>query len=137
MAELKVISLEEIKKKAEGVVIEIPDWTPGAQIAVRVKAIDMTPHIMKLEKMPNVLKVAATEVFNGSGKKTGKSDKALEDIGFENMDAMLPIIDGVVADVLIEPTFEEVQKVYPLTMEQKMVLFKFAMGGLEKLDSFR
>ena len=30
-----------------------------------------------------------------------------------------------------------IQAVYPLTLVQKMELFRIAMGGIEKLDSFR
>jgi hypothetical protein len=65
MTEKKVISLEEIKQKALGTVIEISDWEPGKKICVRVKAIDMTPHILSMESLPNMLKASAHEMFNG------------------------------------------------------------------------
>lgn len=137
MGELKVISLEEIKAKAEGSIVEISDWIPGKKIAVRVKAIDMTPHILKIDKLPNVLRDSASEVFNGKQM----SDKQMADLT-NNMDSesfskMIPIIDGIVKEVLVEPKFDDIQAVYPLTLMQKMELFRVAMGGMDKLDSFR
>lgn len=137
MSELRVISLEEIKAKAEGTIVEISDWIPGKKIAVRVKAIDMTPHILKIDKLPNILKDTATEVFNG--KQT--SDKRIADLtnslDQDSISKMIPIIDGIVKEVLVEPKFDDIQAVYPLTLGQKMELFRIAMRGMEQLDSFR
>jgi hypothetical protein len=137
MSELRVISLEEIKAKAEGTIVEISDWIPGKKISVRVKAIDMTPHILKIDKLPNILKNSATEVFNGKQM----SDKQIADftnsIDQDSFSKMMPIIDGIVKEVLVEPKFDDIQAVYPLTLVQKMELFRIAMGGMEKLDSFR
>jgi len=137
MSELRVISLEEIKAKAEGTIVEISDWIPGKKIAVRVKAIDMTPHILKLDKLPNILKDSATEVFNGKQM----SDKRIADLtnsmDQDSISKMIPILDGIVKEVLVEPKFDDIQAVYPLTLGQKMELFRIAMQGVEQLDSFR
>ena len=137
MSELKVISLEEIKAKAEGKIVEISDWIPGKKIAVRVKAIDMTPHILKLDKLPNILKDSATEVFNGKQVSDKKIADLTNSMDQDSFSKMITIIDGIVREVLVEPKFDDIQAVYPLTLRQKMELFKIAMGGIEKLDPFR
>lgn len=137
MPELKVISVEEIKQKALGTVIEISDWEPGKKICVRVKAIDMTPHILSMENLPNVLKASAHEVFNGKQSNGKQMDAIVGAIDKESIEDMLPIIDSIAKAVMVEPTFDEVQAVYPLTLTQKMEIFKYSMGGIEKLDSFR
>lgn len=137
MSELKVISLEEIKAKAEGKIVEISDWIPGKKIAVRVKAIDMTPHILKLDKLPNILKDSATEVFNGKQVSDKKIADLTNNMDQDSFSKMITIIDGIVREVLVEPKFDDIQAVYPLTLRQKMELFKIAMGGIEKLDPFR
>jgi hypothetical protein len=137
MTEKKVISLEEIKQKALGTVIEISDWEPGKKICVRVKAIDMTPHILSMERLPNVLKASAHEVFNGKQSSGKQLDAIAGAIDKESIEDMLPIIDGIAKEVLVEPTYDEIQAVYPLTLTQKMEIFKYSMGGIEKLDSFR
>ncbi len=137
MSELKVISLEEIKAKAEGKIVEISDWIPGKKIAVRVKAIDMTPHILKLDKLPNILKDSATEVFNGKQVSDKKIADLTNSMDQDSFSKMITIIDGIVREVLVEPKFDDIQAVYPLTLRQKMELFKIAMGDIEKLDPFR
>lgn len=137
MTETNVISLAEIKERAKGTIVQIPDWEPKKHISVRIKAIDMTKHIMKLDKLPNTLKGSANAVFNG---ETG-SDKAIDDltndIGADAIADMLPIIEGVAKEALLEPTYSEIEEIYPLTLVQKMELFKIAMGGMQELESFR
>ena len=69
------------------------------------------------------------------------SDKRIADLtnnlDQDSISKMIPIIDGIVKEVLVEPKFDDIQAVYPLTLRQKMELFRIAMGGIEKLDSFR
>lgn len=133
--ERKAISLDEMRLKAQGTLVEIPDWTNNGTIDVRVKAIDMTPHIMSIDKMPNALKKSAVEAFEGKAK--GSQADLAKDISTDDMEHMLPIIEGVVKEVLVEPTYDDFQEIYPLTLQQKLVLFKMSMGGIEELDSFR
>ena len=137
MSELRVISLEEIKARAEGTIVEISDWIPGKKIAVRVKAIDMTPHILKLDKLPNILKDSATEVFNGKQMSDKRIADLTNSIDQDSISKIIPILDGIVKEVLVEPKFDDIQAVYPLTLGQKMELFRIAMQGMEQLDSFR
>lgn len=134
--ELRVISMDEIRERAKGTIVEISDWDPSKKIAVRVKAVDMTPFLLKIDKLPNILKSSATAVFKDDGSDAAKV-QALDALDSNSMEEMLPIIDGVVQEVLVEPAFDEIQKVYPLTLGQKMELFRMAMGGIEALDSFR
>ena len=137
MSELRVISLEEIKAKAEGTIVEISDWIPGKKIAVRVKAIDMTPHILKIDKLPNILKDSATEVFNGKQMSDKRIADLTNSLDQDSISKIIPILDGIVKEVLVEPKFDDIQAVYPLTLGQKMELFRIAMQGVEQLDSFR
>ena len=137
MSELRVISLEEIKAKAEGTIVEISDWIPGKKIAVRVKAIDMTPHILKIDKLPNILKDSATEVFNGKQMSDKRIADLTNSLDQDSISKIIPILDGIVKEVLVEPKFDDIQAVYPLTLGQKMELFRIAMQGMEQLDSFR
>ena len=92
---------------------------------------------MKLDKLPNILKDSAAEVFNGKQM----SDKRIADLTNsmdpDSISKMIPILDGIVKEVLVEPKFDDIQAVYPLTLVQKMELFRIAMRGIEKLDSFR
>lgn len=132
----KVITLEEIKVLAEGEPFEISNWLPNRpKITVRVKGIDMTPHMLKLSSMPNKLKTSAYEVFNG--KVTPKKDAIPTELSKDELEQMVPLMEAVAADMLLEPKFEEIQALYPMTLKQKMELFQFAMGGINDLDAFR
>lgn len=130
----KVITLEEIRERAKGVITEIPGWTRDEVIAVRLRAIDMTPHILSMENMPNVLRNAAMAVFE---KDDASSEKIAAETDVSDMQRMLPIIDSIVKECLIEPTWDDFQENYPLTMMQKMAIFEFAMAGVDSLKSFR
>lgn len=130
----KVITLEEIRERAKGVITEIPGWTQDEVIAVRLRAIDMTPHILSMENMPNVLRNAAMAVFE---KDDVSSEKIAAETDVSDMQRMLPIIDSIVKECLIEPTWDDFQENYPLTMMQKMAIFEFAMAGVDSLKSFR
>lgn len=134
----KVISLDEIRERAKGRLIEIPDWTPGSWITVRIKDIDMTPYIMSLDNLPNILKKTAAEAFELDGGIDEK--KALEmakNMEMAEIAEMMPIIDGVCKEVLVDPLFDDIQELLPLTMNQKMFIFNIAMGKVDQLNSFR
>ena len=126
--ELKVISLAEITERAKGTIIEIPDWKPGSVIAVRVKSIDMTPHLLATENLPNLLKTSADGVFHGKTITDSDKKKAVEQAGFENVEKIVPIINAIAREVLVEPKYDDIEKIYPLTLAQKMALFNFATG---------
>ena len=126
-----VISIDEIRAKAKGTEIEIPDWNPDSVITVRVRAVDMTPAVMQLRDMPNPLASAANKVFNGEGPAKDFMPE------LESFERMLPILDSVAKEALVEPTYNAIQEIYPLTLAQKFAIFKFAMGNMEQLESFR
>lgn len=138
---VSVITLEEIKERAKGTIVEIPGWVPGEKIGVRLRAVDLTPHIMQLQSIPNVLRSAALEVFDKAPSKKGEKSKptaqSADDYSIKDMERMLPIIDAIVKECLIEPEWEKFEQHYPLTIVQKMAIFRFAMAGLDALESFR
>lgn len=134
----KVISLEELRLKAMGVPVEIPDWEPGKTIWVRAKPIDMTPYMLQFQALPNKLKTAAVEVFHGEDpERQAQAQRTVEELGQDSIAQMLPLLDQVARDTLTEPTFDEIQALLPMTLNQKMALFQHALGGLDMLESFR
>ena len=88
---------------------------------------------MQLQSIPNVLRSAALEVFDKApSKKGGKSKptaQSADDYSIKDMERMLPIIDAIVKECLIEPEWEKFEQHYPLTIVQKMAIFRFAMAG--------
>lgn len=125
------ITLDEIKRRAEGEVIDIPDWDGVGTIAVRVRRIDITPIILKAGVLPNSLKIAAQEVFEGKRPTAKQQDIDLE------VDKLMPTLDAVAQECLLEPQYEDIQSIYPLTLNQKLALLTYVTGEVEQLRSFR
>lgn len=124
MAKLKVMSIDEIAKKAAPQVIEIPGWNDDF-IAVRVKRPSMLG-MANRGLIPNSLLVAAQKVFT----QTVDGDISLQDIS--------NVMETVVKAALVEPTYEEFQEAgLEFTDDQVVAIFSYTQEGLKGLESFR
>lgn len=135
-----VTKLDEIRAQAEPEIIELPGFRSGAVIYVAVRMIDLTPKFLELRSGNALLAEAAKKVKKG--KEEGKSDDEIkEDLvaeveGNSNTAAELfSIMDEVAAEALVDPTYEEITAIHPLTLMQKAVIFNYVMG--EDLLPFR
>jgi hypothetical protein len=126
-----VITLEEIHERARGKVIEIPDWDGQGTIRVRARKIDITPLVMKAGVIPNQLKLKAQEMFEG---KISEKDIGSVDVDVEKM---MPVLDAAAKEALVEPKYEEIQEILPLTLNQKLAIFSFVSEEVQQLESFR
>ncbi|SFU40450.1 hypothetical protein [Alicyclobacillus macrosporangiidus] len=131
MADRKPISLDEIRRRAEGEVIDIPDWDGKGTIPVRVRRIDITPIILKAGVLPNSLKIAAQEIFEGKKPAAKQPDVELE------LEKLMPTLDAIAKECLLEPKYEDIQNIYPLTLNQKLALLTYVTGEVEQLRPFR
>lgn len=127
-----VITLDEIRERARGEVIEIPDWNGRGTIKVRVRKIDITPIVMQAGVIPNSLKVKAQEVFEGEVKRNVKSD----DIDIE-MEKLMPALDAIAREALVEPKYDDIQGILPLTLNQKLAILNYVTEELKQLEPFR
>lgn len=133
-----VITLEQIKAKAQGTIINIPDWEDERQtIQVRVRKIDLTARIMGGGMLPNDLRLAAEKVFSGISAEELEKDLQEQISKDVNVSAFVGMLDEMVREALVEPTYDEIQKIYPLTMAQKMVIFNWLVGEVKQLKPFR
>ncbi len=133
----KVISLQEIKEKAKGVVISIPDWDGKGTIKVRVRHIDLTPALMETGVLPDELSAEVVTMFEGESKKGSKKENTKAESPKIKMEKLMPMMNTVVKEALVEPTYDEIQEIYPLTSPQKMAIFSFITGGVAQLKPFR
>lgn len=136
---MSVITLEEIKQRAQGTVIEIPDWDGSGKIEARVRRIDLVTNIMKSGILPNELRVVAEEVFTGAQEGKIEEDLKKQLQGKENvkLEEFFVALDNMVKEALVEPKYDDVQAIYPLTMAQKMAIFFWLMEEVEDLKPFR
>ena len=136
MSDRKPISIEEIQALAAGEIIEIPGWVPGQKVDIRVRRIDVTPQLLALGKLPNMLRDAASSQFKKSTSEI--AEKATEELTEDlELKELMPVIENVCRAAMIEPKFDEVQAVYPMLLDQKMAVFSYITAEVKALETFR
>lgn len=118
---MAVTSLSEIKAKSTIEVI-LPGWDNDPFVCKlrRVALMDMVAN----GKIPNPLMETVTELFEG---KLNKDDvKGAED----KYKRMYEGLNFFCKAAMVEPTFEEVEAIMPLTDNQRFMIYKFATDGV-------
>lgn len=125
--ELKVTSLEDLKKMAECDVIELPKFKQEMPFIAKVKRVSLL-NLVRRGVIPNQLLSAAEELFYGKTSNKGNVDiKALTDVMFI-----------MAENTLVEPSIKDIQDTgLELTDEQLVALFNYSQKGVEELESFR
>ncbi|ENK0839272.1 esterase [Clostridium botulinum] len=125
--DLKVTNIEDLKKVAQGEVIQLPQFAQGIPFNARVKRVSLL-NLVRKGVVPNKLLSAAEELFYG--KQSSK----------ENVDLtqMTDVMYIMAENALIEPSIEDLKSVgLELTDEQIVALFNYTQEGVSELDSFR
>lgn len=130
MAEtLKITSLSDLQKVAQGEIVELPGFTESIPFVARLGR----PSMLKMVgdgKIENSLLNTATSIFNGTTE--GKEDKN-EDFLKEMYNVMRKFADAC----LLEPTLEDVEGAgVELTDEQLMAIFNYSQRGVSALEKF-
>lgn len=130
MAEaLKITSLSDLQKVAQGEVVELPGFNESIPFVARLGR----PSMLKMVgdgKIENSLLNTATSIFNGTTE--GKEDKN-EDFLKEMYNVMRKFADAC----LLEPTLEDVEGAgVELTDEQLMAIFNYSQRGVSALEKF-
>lgn len=130
--ELKVTSIEELKKIALGELVELPGFTSDTKFVARLKRPSMLA-MVKSGRIPNSLLTKANELFAGGVvQAVRKTDDE------EMMNELFSILDIICAESFIEPTYKELQENgIELTDEQQMAIFTYTQQGVKSLESFR
>lgn len=123
MSDLKIMSIDEIAKKAEPEVVAIPGWNDDF-INVRLKRPSMLSMASK-GQIPNSLLSAAQKVFTS----TIDSTVTMKDLN--------EVVDAVVKAALYEPTWEAFEEAgIELTDDQKVAIFSYTQKGIDGLYPF-
>lgn len=126
----KVTSVMELQGYAKGTVVELPSFSDGQPLVVRIRRPSLLM-LAKQGKIPNTLLSAATQLFTkgGSGVDTD-NDKMLSD--------MYDVCHIIAESSLIEPTVADIEGVgLNLTDDQMMAIFNYSQVGTKALESFR
>lgn len=123
MDEFKVISLEELKNQRSEV-IGLSPQVGIEKIGVKVKRLSILG-MCSHGKIPNQLLGSARKLFYNEKPETID----LKDHG--------ELLDIIAKETLVEPTFDDFEKLAPLTDDQKYELYVYSQRGLEGLEKFR
>lgn len=133
MSELKVTSIEELKKMAKGELVELPGFIDGTQFVARLKRPSMLA-MAKTGKIPNNLLGAANKLFVGVGNVLNQNGKNNDDA----LNELFDIIEIICEESFVEPTYDDLKKNgIELTDQQKLAVFTYTQRGVKSLENFR
>lgn len=136
---MKVTSIDEIRAQIEPEVIEIPGFKAGAIIAVLVGPVELTPQILAL-LVANPLVATATKRAKQGRPAAETEEEMARDLkthGSERLAELMPVMDAVAREALVQPTYEEIRALHPLTFFQLIAIFDHAIGSTGELGFFR
>lgn len=117
---MRITTLEEIQQQAEPEIIELPGWKAGMSLIVRARLIDLSPLL---------LQIGIGNPLLASMREDESPQEIVKRASPDMLERMLPILDTVAEQALVEPTYADITAIQPLTLEQKLKVLEFAMGG--------
>lgn len=125
---MEVTNLNELKKYAQGELVELPSFFEGEALKVRLRR----PSLLSLASngvIPNPLLNTAYRLFNNVQTREGDG-KFLKEQG--------ELFNIVASQALVEPTYAEFKKHgLELTDLQLLAIFNYAQVGAKALENFR
>lgn len=130
MENVKVISIEELKKQSSGSIVELPPFAEGEKVFVRLRRPSMLS-LVKAKKIPNSLITSANKMFSAGPASFDTQDEAM-------MDSIFAIMDVICEAAFVEPTYKQIKDAgIELTDDQLMFVFGYTQNGVKQLESFR
>lgn len=134
MDERKVISIEDLKKLAQGELVDLPSFVSGDEVpfTVRLRRPSLI-QMVKAGKIPNELLVEANALFTkGAG---GVVTKNASDT--EALSKMCVLLEVICEASFVEPTYKEIKEAgIELTDSQLLAVFEYTQNGVANLKSF-
>lgn len=132
--EMNVTTLEDLKKYAGGVKVQLPSFSESCPFVAVLKS----PSVVRLAmsgRIPNQLMKVAVELF------TGETDESKDKSADEELKEMSDVRDvmEIIADAsMVSPTFSEVKEAgIDLSDAQLLAIYNFTQTGIEDLRFFR
>lgn len=130
----KVISIGELKKLAEGEIVELPSFTGDGKINVKLRRPSIM-HLIKQKKIPNELLIEANKLFT-QGANGIANAKEINDP--EMLERMFELMERICEEAFVEPSYKEIREAgIVLTDSQRLAVFAYTQNGVESLKSFR
>lgn len=126
--ESKITSITDIKKYAQGSIVQLPSFDGEHPFIARVKRPSLLV-MVKTGKIPNSLINQATQLFQKGAGSLGK-DNTISD--------MYDIMETICDAALVSPSYSEIKEAgLNLTDEQMMAIFSYTQQGVKALEQFR
>ena len=129
--DLKVTSLKDLKKIAEGEVVELPGFS-GTPFVARLRQASLVK-LVSGGKIPNKLLGIATALFNSD---TDRLNKELQKK--EGIEGLHEIMSAMAEACLIEPSMQDIKDAgLELSDIQLSAIFNYSQQGVNGLEMFR
>lgn len=129
---MEITRIEEMKKYAEGIICELPEFGPGQPFVARLRKPSLLS-MVKSGKIPNPLLDNVAQAFGELKQGKAKSNSIAARIA-ETYDLM--IIQAKAC--LLEPTYDEIREAgLELTDAQLNYINNFVQAGNQEAANFR
>lgn len=123
-----VTSFEELKRYAEGSLVDLPPFAEGQPFRARMRRPSLMV-LVKSGKIPNALLKTANKLF---------LEKGINEEDEEFMPKALGVFETLIEASLISPTLQEIKDAgLELTDDQMMFIFSYTQQGVKALERFR
>lgn len=132
--EMNVTTLQDLKKYAEGVKVQLPSFSESCPFVVVLKS----PSVVRMAmsgRIPNQLMKVAVELFTG---ETEEKHNKTADEKLKEMSDVRDVMELVADAAMVSPTFKEVKEAgLELSDAQLLAIYNFTQTGIEDLRFFR
>ena len=130
--ELKVTSLEDLKKVNSTDIVELGEFDNGLMLTVEMKKLNVF-NLVKSNKLPNSLLSTGTELVGNPAaiftKLVDEDPKVVKDA--------LNMTEIIMEQTFVNPKYKDIVKVVELTSDQINCAITYALGGMKSVESFR
>lgn len=129
MSNLKVTSINDLKRVAKGTPVELPPFSDEIPFVARL----VRPSLLGLVqngKIPNRLLSRATALFNGTATMDEDDENTLVEL--------IELLSLFASESLVEPSYQDIKDAgINLSDDQLMTIFNYAQEGVKALENFR
>lgn len=130
--ELKVTSLEDLKKINSTDLVELGEFDNGLMLTVEMKKLNVF-NLVKSNKLPNSLLSMGTELVGDPtaifANMADEDPKVVKDA--------LNMAEVIMEQTFVNPKYKDITKLVELTSDQINCAITYALGGMKAVESFR
>lgn len=137
MSELKVSSLDDLKRAGEGLIVQLPNFPNGTPLVAKIKFPSLLSMIRTDGEISNPLMASVMELSPDQvAEKLANPNQQPADA--KQIEDTLHMIDSICKECLVEPTYAQIEQYAGgLTDNQKIAIYNRVQEVFTGLGSFR